>query len=61
MNVAEEKRKPFSSPLKTIQWLNVYGNIEYVPEHMKAVLDLVTLRGGIENIEMRGLAETIVV
>lgn len=60
MSVTEEKRKPFNSPLKTTQWLNVYGNIEYVPEHMKAVMDLVNLRGGIEEIKLRGLAETIV-
>lgn len=58
--MTEEKRKPFNSPLKTTQWLNVYGNIEYVPEHMKAVMDLVNLRGGIEEIKLRGLAETIV-
>jgi hypothetical protein len=61
MNVTEERRKPFNSPLKTAQWLNVYGNIVYVPEHMKAVLNLVNSRGGIENLKLHGLGETIVV
>jgi hypothetical protein len=61
MNVTEEKRKPFNSPLKTAQWLNVYGNIQYVPEHMKAVLNLVNSRGGIENLKLHGLGETIIV
>jgi hypothetical protein len=50
---------PFNSPLKKAQWLNVYGSISYVPEHMKAVMELCTIRGGIENLELYGLAELI--
>ncbi|KAE9379930.1 hypothetical protein N431DRAFT_394352 [Stipitochalara longipes BDJ] len=60
LNVTEEKRKPFNTPLKTLQWMNVYGNIHCVPEHTKAVLDLIALRGGIDNIQLPGLAEVIV-
>lgn len=57
---SENRMQPFDSPLKSAQWLNVYGNIEYVPQHMKAVMKLIALRGGIENLELHGLAETIV-
>jgi len=60
LNVTEERRKPFNSPLKTAQWLNVYGNNNYVSEHMKAVLNLVNSKGGIENLKLHGLGETIV-
>jgi len=59
MNMSAGKQNPFNSPLKTAQWLNIYSTITYVPEHMEAVLRLVTLRGGLENIKMFGLAEVI--
>lgn len=50
---------PFNSPLQSAQWLNIYGNIRYVPEHMQAVLDIIKMRGGLEKLELHGLAETI--
>lgn len=56
----ENKIKPFDSPLMSAQWLNVYGNIQYVPAHMKAVMELIAIRGGIEHLKLHGLAETIV-
>jgi hypothetical protein len=59
MNISAGKENPFNSPLKSAQWLNIYSAITYVPEHMKAVLSLVELRGGLENIKMFGLAEVI--
>jgi hypothetical protein len=31
-----------------------------VPEHMKVVPDLIAMRGGIEKIQLPGLAEVIV-
>jgi hypothetical protein len=60
LKATEEKRKPFSSPLKREQWFNVYGNIKYVAEHRNAVRDLLILRGGLETLKLPGLAETIV-
>jgi hypothetical protein len=56
---SQVSRNPFNSPLKSAQWLNIYGNITYVPEHMQAVLDIIKLRGGLEKLELHGLAETI--
>ena len=60
MDSSQVGRNPFNSPLKKVQWLNVYGNITYVPEHMKAVMELLSIRGGIEKLELHGLAECIV-
>lgn len=53
------RSNPFNSPLKKVQWLNIYGNITYVPEHMKAVMELSTMRGGIQKLRLHGLAEII--
>ncbi|KAE9373670.1 hypothetical protein N431DRAFT_465948 [Stipitochalara longipes BDJ] len=60
LKVTEEKRRPFNSPLRRAQWINVYGHIKYIEEHRKAVLDLLNLRGGLETLQLPGLAETIV-
>ena len=54
-----KRREPFNSPLQHLSWLNVYGNITQVPEHLKAIMDLISLRGGIENLKLNGLAEII--
>jgi hypothetical protein len=60
VNVTEEKIKPFSSPLQSAGLLNTYGGLQMVPEHRNAVLRLITLRGGIENLRLNGLAECMV-
>jgi hypothetical protein len=52
-------RNPFNSPLQSLGWLNVYGNFKFVPQHSKAVADIVTMRGGLETIELNGLADII--
>jgi len=57
---SEARVKPFKSPLMSAQWLNMYGNIQYVPEHMMAVLRLIAMRGGLGNLKLHGLAEIIV-
>jgi hypothetical protein len=53
------RRNPFNSPLQSLGWLNVYGNFKFVPQHTKAVADIVTMRGGLETIELHGLADII--
>ncbi|KAH7370344.1 hypothetical protein BKA65DRAFT_488243 [Rhexocercosporidium sp. MPI-PUGE-AT-0058] len=60
VDAKEEPNKPFNSPLKTMQWLNMYGNCTYAPTHMKALCDLVNLRGGLEVIKLPSMAEMIV-
>lgn len=54
------KRNPFNSPLQSLGWLNVYGNFKFVPQHTKAVADIIIMRGGLEALELHGLAEIIV-
>jgi len=60
MDMSRAKSAPFNSPLKKAQWLNIYGNFKHVPEHMTAVMELLSLRGGVESLELYGLAEIIV-
>jgi len=60
LEAKEETRKPFNSPMKTMQWLNLYGNCTYTPTHMKALYDLVNMRGGLEVIKLPCMAEMIV-
>ncbi|KAG4431731.1 hypothetical protein IFR05_012786 [Cadophora sp. M221] len=60
VDAKEEPNKPFDSPLKTMQWLNMYGNCTYAPTHMKMLCDLVNQRGGLEVIKLPCMAEMIV-
>jgi hypothetical protein len=53
------KREPFTPPLQSGSWLNIYGNTQQVPEHIQVVMSLVSLRGGVENLRLKGLAEII--
>jgi hypothetical protein len=57
----EERRSPFSQPLKNLQFLNIYGSIQFVPQHIKAAQDIITLKGGIEQIQLAGVAECLAV
>jgi hypothetical protein len=41
----EEKRNPFNPPLTSLQFLNIYRRIQIVPQHKKAVLDVISLKG----------------
>ena len=51
---------PFNSPLRNLIWLNMYGNLKPVPQHAKALADIIRMRGGLETVELYGLAEIIV-
>jgi hypothetical protein len=51
---------PFNSPLRSLRWLNMYGNHKSVPQHTQAIADIITMRGGLETLELYGLAEIIV-
>jgi hypothetical protein len=58
-NMKEKIRSPFNSPLASVQWLDVYGSITHIPEHTIAMRSLVGRRGGLEMIELEGLADVI--
>jgi len=57
-HMKEKVRSPFNSPLASIQWLDVYGSITHVKAHTLAMRSLVARRGGLEKVELPGLAET---
>ncbi|KAE9381124.1 hypothetical protein N431DRAFT_320644 [Stipitochalara longipes BDJ] len=58
-NVAKEGKMPFNSPLKKAGWLNFYGKTHEVPEHAKAITDIIGLRGGIKSLKLPGLIEIL--
>lgn len=44
-----------TSPLATAQSLHIYGTVELMPQHVKALQVLVEQKGGIETITLPGL------
>jgi hypothetical protein len=58
-NTRYQARSPFNSPLSSAQWLDVYGSMSSVPTHAIAMRSLVGRRGGLEHIELHGLAEIL--
>jgi hypothetical protein len=58
-NIKEKPQSPFNSPLASTQWLDVYGRVTPMPQHTVALRSLVARRGGLENVELEGLAEVL--
>ncbi|XRM43434.1 hypothetical protein ABZX51_006610 [Aspergillus tubingensis] len=64
-NVAEDhgrgihRTPPFDPPLPRLQWLDVYGALPPNLVHIKGLVQMVRLRGGIENLTLPGLAATL--
>jgi hypothetical protein len=50
---------PFVSPLPNLQWLHVYGRMATIISHATAMRTLVARQGGLEKIELDGLAEVL--
>jgi len=50
---------PNQAPLKGLQSLDVYGRLSMVPIHVMGLIKLIEMRGGLQNIQMEGLAATI--
>lgn len=60
MSVWESKIQPvFDPPLKSLQWLDLYGVLRAHPVHAAGLAQIVALRGGLQNIQTPGLAATI--
>ncbi|KAK2778762.1 hypothetical protein FQN52_002677 [Onygenales sp. PD_12] len=47
------------APLRNLQWLDVYGGLSLNDQHVKGLMALIQTRGGLGNITMPGLAETL--
>lgn len=52
-------RMPRQSPLKELQTLHVYGRMEYSPEHVRGLLALIEMIGGIDKIQTPGMGQVI--
>ncbi len=52
-------KSPSQGPLKSLQGLNAYSMMKSVPSHTEGLAKLVEMRGGLQNIEMEGLAATL--
>jgi hypothetical protein len=57
---AEKKHWPFKDPLGRGKWLNMYSGVRVIPEHRKALVDIVNFGGGLESIKLYGLADLVV-
>lgn len=55
----QDKKSNFHAPLRSLQWLDVYGRLSPNPVHQAGLIQLVYLRGGLEKIEIPGLAAVI--
>ena len=52
-------RSPFESPLRDLQWLDIYGRLTPNPVHLSGLAQLIKLREGLEQIKLPGLAPII--
>ncbi|KAJ5853208.1 hypothetical protein N7534_005751 [Penicillium rubens] len=55
----QHRRTPFNPPFPRLQWIDVYGCLPPNMVHIKGLLQLIKLRGGLVNIPTEGLAATI--
>ncbi|PLB51540.1 hypothetical protein P170DRAFT_422549 [Aspergillus steynii IBT 23096] len=64
-NVADEddkrrqRRTPFHAPMRRLQWLDVYGSLPPNIIHVAGLVQMVKLRGGLEQITLPGLAPVL--
>lgn len=57
--VQQHRRTPFSPPFPRLQWIDVYGCLPPNMVHIKGLVQLVKLRGGLPCLPTEGLAATI--
>ncbi|WEW61327.1 hypothetical protein PRK78_006817 [Emydomyces testavorans] len=47
------------APLRNLQWLDVYGGLSLNDHHIKGLLALIEMKGGLSQVKLPGLAETL--
>jgi hypothetical protein len=57
--IAGKRASPFKPPLGDLQWLDIYATTSFNAAHHMGLYHLIQLRGGLENIELPGLAAVI--
>lgn len=50
---------PFQSPLRSLQWLDIYGSLPSNHVHLTGLAQLVKLKGGLQRIKLPGLASAL--
>lgn len=50
---------PFHAPLRSLQWLDIYGSVSTSPVHLQGLIQLIHLRGGLEMVELPGLGAVL--
>lgn len=50
---------PFQAPLKSLQWLDIYGSLSANPLHRNGLAKMIEIRGGLNKLRLPGLAAVI--
>jgi hypothetical protein len=50
---------PFHAPLRSLQWLDIYGSVSTSPVHLRGLIQLIHMRGGLEMVELPGLGAVL--
>ncbi|PYH43611.1 uncharacterized protein BP01DRAFT_95096 [Aspergillus saccharolyticus JOP 1030-1] len=53
------QKLPFTAPMQRLQWLDIYSSLPPNLVHIKGLIQMVNLRGGLENLTLPGLAPTL--
>ncbi|KAJ5681394.1 uncharacterized protein N7477_001334 [Penicillium maclennaniae] len=53
------QKTPFNPPFQRLQWIDVYGCLPPNLIHISGLVQMIKLRGGLENIQFTGLPPTI--
>lgn len=60
LTVTKLPKAPSQGPLKALQCLDIYGGaLEKVPTHAAGLMKMVSMRGGLEELKLPGLAQQI--
>lgn len=50
---------PFNAPLRSLQWLDIYSSVSTKEIHLRGLIQLIRLRGGVERIQLPALAAVL--
>ncbi|KAF7592132.1 hypothetical protein BBP40_000680 [Aspergillus hancockii] len=61
-DISEERQyrqTPFTAPMRRLQWIDVYGSLRPNLVHVQGLISMINLRGGLEAIDLPGLAPVV--
>ncbi|KAL4862080.1 hypothetical protein BDV12DRAFT_203388 [Aspergillus spectabilis] len=58
-NLSSVQKTPFTAWMSRLQWLDIYGSLKPNLMHIKGLIQMVNLRGGLDKIGLPGLAAVI--